>query len=948
MEAEADREVRADFSKPPSVAADPIKRVPAPIFTTHRSPAQYLGTGHSLPDAVRQQMQAAFGTDLNDVRVHTNAAAGESARRHTADAFALGRDIVFAPGKYSPGTQEGDRLLAHEITHTLQQSGSGTTSETTLEAEAHNAASRALAGLPVGQLSCSAPRPMRQPSKKRKRPVQLDSEMLVYASRYGDVVFPTTEEIRRIMRQDSDPDVIDECDVTLTGGAGAGGTFHFTHPVLGPILDVTGGASDMNKSSLSFSVSFYWQPPGGTGGAPAGADGGRGHGQAAPSKQLKELLKVDPTKPAADAEEAVRLFQLIREHLSLGPGNEGEDIVRFARFLERNKDKIEGVLGANKKGGTNFTEADIQKIIDMYGKFIASEADDTAELAEKSDDFDKVFKYAPNWQKMSKQDRQMLIDFSKMSPDDLKAGKLEFSRLSQSMKENIALKLVDSWAGEVAEAAAEAFTDPGFILSLVLTIAIYIGLWLTPDPTLITKVAAGTLTVVMWAMFAWEDIWKTMEEYSAFESNVRSARTTAELKAAGNRLAKKIGAVGFDILMMIATWGLGKAASPKLKAMGARRSVVRAEAGVALAASDPATGVPKPATGAGKTLLTDAKAGANGTTAVLDALEPKLDPNAQENLRAMRKRAGDTGTYEALENQSAKGNDIKHYLAEQSATKDAKAQAKLNLIKAEARLARSQLMEAETIADPKLREATRNAHVTELVRTFKSRLQALGLLDKPNVQEAIQDHNLTDLKAALGEAIQRAQLKAGLTDPAKSQVVSNLGVMKEVPGYKTIAEWKQATGAPKGTAMLFQGEGKIYESIGEIDAMVVEDPGGGKPRATYIEEVKSGSESPSDALKQVAKVLPALQEIAAGDKTIKVFELKGKKTLGPERTQTYDYSGRIRGGTRGPEGKGFSESLGYDANVMHETAKLLIKDGLPLTPQPAPVKSFLPGKEDDR
>ena len=912
-------------------------------------------------------MEQTFGAKLDGLRVHSNPAAAAAADRQDASAFALGRDIVFGAGEFAPGTQSGDRLLAHEIAHTLQQTGSGTPGEGTLEAEARNAADRAAAGIPVGSLSSTRPRVLRQEKlpEKPKEPRIISSETLVLGSRTGAFpALPDTEAMRLLIRRGSavdsdvvDSDVIEECDIQLIGLSGAIGTkFRFVHPTLGRILDVT--YDGQGENSLGFHLDFYWLPPVAATGKEGHQPGGRSPSkggtdpQGRPLKPPPELLSPDPKNPAKNPEEAIRLYQLIREHLNVEPGKEGEEMVKFAHFLEINKGKIEGILQSTKTGA-EITEAEIQKIIDMYGKFIAAEPLDTPEKLEKPADFDKVFKYDPNWQKMSKEDRQLLIDYSKMSPEEIESAKLDFSQVSSSMKEEMALKLVDSWPGEVAEAAEAAFTDPGFIISLVLTIAIYIGLWLTPDPSFITKVAAGTLTAVMWAMFAWEDIWNTMVEYSAFEENVKRARTAAELKAAGNRMAKKIGAVGFDILMMIATWGLGKAAGPKLRAAGARRGVVRAEGGLSIAAGDPAAGVPKPAAGAAKTLLSDAKASAKGTTptAVLDALEPKLDAPAKEGLRSMRNSAaGDMGTYKAIESNANKGLDVDHFLSEKAATRDAKLLARAKLLAAEAKVARAKLIETETIADPALRKAARSAQMSDLVQRFKARLSEMGLLEDAQVKKALQDHNLTDLTGALGEAISRQQLTAGLADPAKSRIVSNLALVKEVPGYKTIEAWKKATNAsPEDVAKMFEAKDKIYQSLGEIDSMVVEDAPGGKPQAKVIEEVKTGaSDQPTKALEQVTnKVFPALQKIVAGDASVKVFELTGKKSLGAERTGDFDFSGSIQAQTRGPEGKGFQKSLGYDPDVLEATAKTLIQEGLPPDqPQTIPPVTGLKPKEE--
>jgi peptidoglycan hydrolase-like protein with peptidoglycan-binding domain len=64
-----------------------------------------------------------FGHDFSQVRVHTDARAATVARSLDALAFTVGNDIAVAPGQYRPGSDEGQALLAHELTHTLQQTG---------------------------------------------------------------------------------------------------------------------------------------------------------------------------------------------------------------------------------------------------------------------------------------------------------------------------------------------------------------------------------------------------------------------------------------------------------------------------------------------------------------------------------------------------------------------------------------------------------------------------------------------------------------------------------------------------------------------------------------------------------------------------------------------------------------------------------------------------------
>jgi hypothetical protein len=82
-----------------------------------------LPGGGRLPETVRSFMEPRFGSDFSGVRVHSDAGAAELARSVNAQAFTVGRDIVFGAGRYSPETEPGKRLLAHELTHVVQQGG---------------------------------------------------------------------------------------------------------------------------------------------------------------------------------------------------------------------------------------------------------------------------------------------------------------------------------------------------------------------------------------------------------------------------------------------------------------------------------------------------------------------------------------------------------------------------------------------------------------------------------------------------------------------------------------------------------------------------------------------------------------------------------------------------------------------------------------------------------
>ena len=82
------------------------------------------GSGRPLDPALRQDMEQRFGHDFSQVRVHSGGGAAQSARDINANAYTVGSNVVFGTGQWAPETREGRRLIAHELTHVVQQSGS--------------------------------------------------------------------------------------------------------------------------------------------------------------------------------------------------------------------------------------------------------------------------------------------------------------------------------------------------------------------------------------------------------------------------------------------------------------------------------------------------------------------------------------------------------------------------------------------------------------------------------------------------------------------------------------------------------------------------------------------------------------------------------------------------------------------------------------------------------
>jgi Domain of unknown function (DUF4157) len=85
---------------------------------------QSAGKGRSMSGKTLSNMQSSFGEDFSNVNIHTDQDAAAMNQELGAQAFTHGRDIYFNAGKYNPENTEGKKLLAHELTHVVQQTSS--------------------------------------------------------------------------------------------------------------------------------------------------------------------------------------------------------------------------------------------------------------------------------------------------------------------------------------------------------------------------------------------------------------------------------------------------------------------------------------------------------------------------------------------------------------------------------------------------------------------------------------------------------------------------------------------------------------------------------------------------------------------------------------------------------------------------------------------------------
>ncbi|HET7841455.1 MAG TPA: DUF4157 domain-containing protein [Terriglobia bacterium] len=139
--------------------ADP-SGVPPIVHEVLRSP------GQPLPASVRTQLEPRFGQDFSPVRIHTDPQAAKSAVALNAEAYTVGRHVVFGPGRCRPETPDGLHLIAHELAHSIQQGMQASSLQKSLtvgevgdpdEAAADKAADAALRSAPSAPLGRSGP-----------------------------------------------------------------------------------------------------------------------------------------------------------------------------------------------------------------------------------------------------------------------------------------------------------------------------------------------------------------------------------------------------------------------------------------------------------------------------------------------------------------------------------------------------------------------------------------------------------------------------------------------------------------------------------------------------------------------------------------------------------------------------------------------------------------------
>ncbi len=529
------------------------------------------------------------------MRVHTGADAARAVDNADAQAVTIGRDLYFGRNAYAPHTPSGRELVAHEVGHALQQTRRGLPrgNTATAERDADNFSSRVIAGRSawpaVGAPIAPAFRPKRgvKPTvdeKSFRRGDQVIGMRIMIGIGGGGSVTVSTklgDSFTYRLKETSIP------TGTYEGTPMRGGSGNITIQKLTGrlVLQYTGRP---DPSTLVFAPRFtivvvQESLGGGTGSGtgPATTPTAPQTGQvpANPKEeggitiqvddpsQIEELEKlginIDNTSPTNQPkvtltfEEAKQLLEALRKVKTPGANDPSSaetapTWLDWAKLVQENQDKITGGPGTTSKTGMTIDE--VRQTLEKYKRFHPVQKGSQVDVATRIKDP----AVAESWNSLNDWERKLWEDYAKEFPGVQEdSGRTDLT-ITAADKRRMAIKL--SWKYFPAgfkDAAKELFSDPLFYVTTIASIAIYVALWLNPEP-IFSKAAAAALTIALLAVFSMAEILNFARAWSGVSDESEHAKTMGQLEIAAENFGKRMGGAGFRVLFMIFTYLLGK------------------------------------------------------------------------------------------------------------------------------------------------------------------------------------------------------------------------------------------------------------------------------------------------------------------------------------------------------------------------------------------------------
>ncbi|MEQ9358015.1 eCIS core domain-containing protein [Coleofasciculus chthonoplastes] len=200
---------------------------------------QKRGRGQPISNKIRQPMEQAFGADFSQVQVHTDSKSNKLNESIQAKAFTTGTDIFFKQGEYQPDNQPGQELLAHELTHVVQQNGSQvqakTDSQVATKGNKLQTQERLVSGFPT-QLKIQRRENPQEQTVKENKPQPAPPTPAPAPESGGDMA-PATPQVVNESGSAAAPEMVESGDATAAPEMAAGGSTAATQAA------ASGGAS---------------------------------------------------------------------------------------------------------------------------------------------------------------------------------------------------------------------------------------------------------------------------------------------------------------------------------------------------------------------------------------------------------------------------------------------------------------------------------------------------------------------------------------------------------------------------------------------------------------------------------------------------------------------------------------------------------------------------------
>lgn len=543
-----------------------------------------LGRGRALDPALQSVLESRFGYDFSGVRIHTGSRAAESARAVNALAFTLGHDIVFGRDQYAPHTDAGQRLLSHELAHISQQVMEPTVLRAT---DKHTAKPEFSVGRnSEGELVLSGVyRAGDTPESFIRRlelkylrwrfdalPPILLAELMEFFEKAvveeeSDVIPQAGESYSILVRRVLEHAILRHYKARSGARVARPAEEKRTGPLESKLAGVEVSGGPLEEGSRVEPGAKPAEKP---------VTPEKGEAEETVPAEVRDFYE-GSTMPEAEripVEELKRMYLTYTRFVKGDPkwGEGGESFKAWVVFLEKNAERLSGRIEATRTGKLKLEI--LERLMEKLekGEKLEFPSELEKELAKKArkaleEEGAAAITGRPEWWLLPAEDRRLLLEMMEKYPDLFRdmSGTADVKKLTAGMKQTLALQISAKYIpGETGAALLEMAKSPAFWAILAGTIAIYVGLWLAPEP--FSKIAATVLTAFLLLYFGIDTIISFARAWSHLEDTCRyDARTGAELEEAAKKFAKEMGEIGAQVLVAIALWLVGRAAGKAIR-----------------------------------------------------------------------------------------------------------------------------------------------------------------------------------------------------------------------------------------------------------------------------------------------------------------------------------------------------------------------------------------------